>query len=93
MDNPIVKIILNDDREIFVELYPEVAPKSVENFLKLVEQKFYDGVIFHRIIANFMIQTGGYYVEDFTLFEKEEVESITGEFASNGFKNDLKHEL
>ena len=93
MDNPIVKIILNDDREIFVELYPEVAPKSVENFLKLVEQKFYDGVIFHRIIANFMIQTGGYYVEDFTLFEKEEVESITGEFASNDFKNDLKHEL
>lgn len=69
------------------ELYPEIAPKTVENFVKLVNEKFYDGLIFHRVIPGFMIQGGdpqgtgmggpGY--------------SIVGEFSSNGFPNDLKH--
>ena len=69
------------------ELYPEIAPTSVNNFVNLVQKGFYDGLIFHRVIAGFMIQGGdpegtgmggpGY--------------SIKGEFASNGFKNDLKH--
>ena len=89
--NPIVNIILTDGKEIKVELMPEYAPISVNNFLKLVDEKFYDGVVFHRIIANFMIQTGGYYIEDMTLNEKEEKETIKGEFASNGVENNLKH--
>ena len=88
-----VKIILSNNKEINLELYPEVAPLSVGNFLKLVDSKFYDGAIFHRIIENFMIQTGGYYVEGNTLLNKEEVPSIKGEFNSNGFNNPLKHEL
>ena len=69
------------------ELYPEKAPKTVENFVKLVEEGFYDGLIFHRVIPGFMIQGGcpqgsgtggpGY--------------TIDGEFSANGFDNDLKH--
>lgn len=89
--NPIVNIILTDGKEIKVELMPEYAPISVANFLKLVDEKFYDGVVFHRIIQNFMIQTGGYYIEDMTLNDKEEKETIKGEFASNGVENNLKH--
>lgn len=87
MANPIVTITMADDRKIVLELYPEVAPESVKNFVSLVSKGFYDGVGFHRIIPGFMIQGGdpegtgmggpGY--------------SIKGEFASNGFKNDLKH--
>ncbi len=70
------------------ELYPEIAPKTVDNFVKLVEEGFYDGLIFHRVIPGFMIQGGcpqgtgmggpGY--------------SIEGEFTANGFQNDLRHE-
>ena len=70
------------------ELYPEIAPKTVENFVKLVEDGFYNGLIFHRVIPGFMIQGGcpdgtgtggpGWMIE--------------GEFTSNGFQNDLKHE-
>lgn len=69
------------------ELYPEIAPKTVENFVSLIEKKFYDGTIFHRVIPGFMIQGGdpegtgmggpGYCIE--------------GEFSANGFENDLKH--
>ncbi|MDE7283125.1 MAG: peptidylprolyl isomerase, partial [Lachnospiraceae bacterium] len=72
---------------IKAELYPEIAPISVNNFISLIQQNFYDGLIFHRIIKNFMIQGGdpegtgmggpGY--------------SIRGEFAQNGYENDLKH--
>ena len=70
------------------ELYPEIAPKSVENFEKLANDGFYDGLIFHRVIPGFMIQggcpkgngTGG------------PGHTIPGEFAANGFQNDLKHE-
>ena len=93
MSNPMIKIILEDGREINAELYPEIAPLSVENFLKNVESNYYEGVIFHRVIDRFMIQTGGYYIENNTLHEKEEVTRIKGEFASNGVENNLKHKL
>lgn len=69
------------------ELYPEVAPITVENFVKLIENKFYDGLIFHRVIAGFMIQGGGY---DRNLRAKD-CPTIKGEFSSNGVKNDLLH--
>ena len=91
--NPIVTIVLKDGRKIDCELYPEIAPISVKNFLSLVEKKFYDGVIFHRVIDRFMIQTGGYYIENNTLIDKAECETIYGEFATNGFENNLKHKL
>ena len=86
MQNPIVTIQTTRGT-IKVELYPEVAPNTVNNFIYLVKQGFYDGTIFHRVIPGFMIQGGdpegtgmggpGY--------------GIKGEFAMNGFKNDLKH--
>ena len=82
-----IKITMASGKVMEAELYPEVAPKTVENFKKLIEEKFYDGLIFHRVISGFMIQGGcpqgtgmggpGY--------------SIEGEFTSNGFKNDLLH--
>ena len=88
MKNPIVKFVLQDGKTFEAELYPEIAPNTVNNFLSLVKNGFYDGVIFHRVIAGFMIQGGdpqgtgtggpGYH--------------IAGEFRANGFKNDLKHE-
>lgn len=94
MNEPIIIVItLKDDRQIKVELYPDVAPITVANFLKLVDQEFYDGVCFHRVIPGFMIQTGGYYLDEYTLNEKPEVESIKGEFSSNGVENDLLHTL
>ncbi|MBB6214656.1 peptidyl-prolyl cis-trans isomerase B (cyclophilin B) [Anaerosolibacter carboniphilus] len=87
MSNPIVTITMESGNEIKVELYPEVAPNTVNNFISLVKKGFYNGLIFHRVIPGFMIQGGcpqgagiggpGY--------------SIKGEFSSNGFKNDLKH--
>lgn len=93
IEQPKVRIVLEDGREINIELYPEKAPKTVENFLKLVDEKYYNGVAFHRIIENFMIQTGGYYVEEAKIREKEEVEPIIGEFSENGFAtNDILHE-
>ncbi|MBQ6370072.1 MAG: peptidylprolyl isomerase [Firmicutes bacterium] len=70
------------------ELYPEIAPITVENFIKLVEDGFYDGLIFHRVIPGFMIQGG---CPDGTGMGGPGW-SIQGEFASNGVKNDLKHE-
>lgn len=82
-----ILITMEDGDTMSAELYPEIAPKTVENFVKLVNEKFYDGLIFHRVIPGFMIQGGdpqgtgmgdpGY--------------SIVGEFSSNGFPNDLKH--
>ena len=87
MSNPIVTIEMENGDIIKAELYPEIAPNTVNNFISLVKNKFYDGVIFHRVIRGFMIQGGdpqgigiggpGY--------------SINGEFAMNGVKNDLKH--
>ncbi len=87
MSNPIVTIKMYDGGVIKAELYPEIAPNSVHNFISLVEKGFYNGLIFHRVIPGFMIQggcpkgngTGGPGYE------------IPGEFAANGFQNDLKH--
>lgn len=92
MNKVLIEIILLDGRTIKAELYPDVAPKTVENFIKLVKEKYYDGVIFHRVIDHFMIQTGGYYITENTLNDKE-TESIFGEFTANGFQNDLKHKI
>jgi len=88
MANPIVRITMDSGKTIRLELYPEIAPITVENFLDLVKKGFYNGLTFHRIIPGFMIQGGdpsgngtggpGY--------------KIKGEFRSNGVKNDLKHE-
>lgn len=70
---------------VIIELYPDVAPITVENFTTLIEEGFYDGLTFHRIMANFMIQ-GGMPDEN-----SREVETIYGEFALNGFENTLSH--
>ena len=88
MSNPIIKIEVRDYGTITAELYPDKAPKTVENFLSLIDRNFFDGLIFHRVISGFMIQGGG-YTEDGNY---KNAPSIKGEFASNGFKtNDLKH--
>jgi len=86
--NPIVSIEMESGSTIKVELYPDIAPNTVRNFISLVKKGFYDGLIFHRVIPGFMIQGGdpqgtgmggpGY--------------SIKGEFTSNGFNNTLKHD-
>ena len=87
MANPVVTITMENGDVIKAELYPEVAPNTVNNFISLVKKGYYDGLIFHRVIHGFMIQGGcpqgtgmggpGY--------------SIKGEFSQNGVKNDLKH--
>lgn len=73
--------------KIVVELYPEVAPITVANFKRLVSQKFYDGLIFHRIISGFMIQGGGYNTNKI----EKDCPAIKGEFSSNGVENNLLH--
>lgn len=85
--NPVVTITMENGDVMKAELYPDIAPVSVNNFISLIQKNYYDGLIFHRVIRGFMIQGGcpegtgmggpGY--------------SIKGEFASNGVKNDLKH--
>ena len=85
--NPMVTIEMNDGKKMVAELYPEVAPNTVNNFISLVKKGFYDGLIFHRVIPGFMIQGGdpegiGMGGPGYT---------IRGEFTGNGFKNDLKH--
>lgn len=85
--NPVVTIEMSTGEKITAELYPEIAPITVNNFISLIKQGFYDGLTFHRVIPGFMIQGGdpkgigiggpGY--------------SIKGEFTQNGFKNDLHH--
>ena len=72
---------------IKAELYPEIAPITVENFVNLIENRFFDGLIFHRVISGFMIQGGGSDAKGM----HHDAKSIKGEFASNGIKNDLKH--
>ena len=87
-----IRITLTNDKQIEAELYPEIAPESVENFVNLVNEKFYDGLIFHRVISGFMIQGGGFDESFYDgNFNAKEADTIKGEFASNGFKNDLKH--
>ena len=86
--NPIVTFEMENGDVFKAELYPEIAPNTVKNFISLVNHNFYDGVIFHRVIKGFMIQGGapegigiggpGY--------------AIKGEFAANGFENNLKHD-
>lgn len=85
--NPKVILQLANQKEIVLQLYPEVAPNSVNNFLSLVDAGFYDGLIFHRVIPHFMIQ-GGCPLKNGTGGPGY---GIAGEFGSNGFKNDLKH--
>ena len=85
--NPVVTITMANGDVMKAELYPEIAPNTVNNFISLIKKNFYDGLIFHRVISGFMLQGGdpegtgmggpGY--------------DIKGEFSSNGFKNDLKH--
>jgi len=87
MSNPIVTFTMKDGSVFKAELYPEIAPNTVNNFISLVSKGFYNGLIFHRVIRGFMIQGGcpdgtgmggpGYIIK--------------GEFSDNGFKNDLKH--
>ncbi len=86
-DNPIVTIEMDSGKIIKVELYPKVAPNSVNNFISLVKKGFYDGTIFHRIIPGFMIQGGD---PDGTGMGGPGY-SIAGEFSQNGFENNLKH--
>ena len=88
MNNPKIKIVVRDFGEMTAELYPDKAPKTVENFLGLVKSGFYSGLIFHRVISGFMIQGGGYN----EAFGETDAPAIKGEFAANGFpQNDLKH--
>ena len=87
-ENPVVTITMNNDEKIVIELEPTVAPNTVANFISLVNGGFYDGLIFHRVIPDFMIQGGdplgnGTGGPDY---------SIDGEFSSNGFDNNMKHE-
>ncbi|MCC9296167.1 peptidylprolyl isomerase [Clostridium sp. WLY-B-L2] len=87
MKNPVVTIEMENNKTIKMELYPNIAPNTVNNFISLINRSFYDDTIFHRVIPGFMIQGGdpegsgmggpGY--------------SIKGEFSSNNFKNNLKH--
>ena len=89
MSNTKVKISVRGFGDMIAELYPEKAPKTVENFLKLVGEGFYSGTIFHRVIRGFMIQGGGYT----EMFEDKDADAIVGEFRANGFpQNDIKHE-
>lgn len=85
--NPVVTITMENGNEIKLELYPEVAPTSVNNFISLVNKNYYDGLIFHRVINGFMIQGG---CPDGTGMGGPGY-SIKGEFAQNGFDNTLKH--
>ncbi|MBE6546559.1 MAG: peptidylprolyl isomerase [Ruminococcaceae bacterium] len=88
MNHPIIKIKVKNFGTMTAELYPEKAPLTVANFLKLCDEGFFDGLIFHRIIKGFMIQGGG-YTED---MDHKECDAIRGEFKANGFmQNDLKH--
>lgn len=85
--NPIVTITMEDGSVMKAELYPQLAPISVNNFISLINQKFYDGLIFHRVIKGFMIQGG---CPDGTGMGGPGY-SIKGEFSQNGVDNDLKH--
>lgn len=86
--NPIVTIEMENSNLIKIELYPSIAPETVQNFVTLVSQGFYDGLIFHRVIPGFMVQGGD---PDGTGMGGSK-QSIRGEFSANGFKNDLNHD-
>lgn len=82
-----IEIEMMNGDVIKAELYPDVAPITVENFVKLINENFFDGLIFHRVIRGFMIQGGGYDVNG----NHKDAESIKGEFTANGVTNNLKH--
>jgi len=88
MANPIATFEMENGGIIKAELYPEIAPNTVNNFISLIKKSFYDGVIFHRVISGFMLQGGD---PDGTGMGGPGY-SIKGEFSSNGFKNDLNHD-
>lgn len=86
---PVIEIVVKDFGTMTAELYPEMAPETVKNFVALAEKNFFDGLIFHRVIKNFMIQGGGYDPQ----FNQKNTPAIKGEFAANGYvMNTLKHE-
>ena len=85
--NPVVTFTMENGDVFKAELYPDIAPNTVNNFISLISGKFYDGLIFHRVIKGFMIQGGD---PDGTGMGGPDY-SIRGEFDSNGFKNDIKH--
>lgn len=87
MANPIVTIEMESGDVMKAELYPEIAPNTVNNFISLIKKGYYDGIIFHRVIAGFMIQGG----DPDGIGSGGPGYSIKGEFSHNGFKNDLKH--
>lgn len=87
MPNPIITITMQNGSVMKGELYPEIAPNTVNNFISLVKKGYYNGLIFHRVIPGFMIQGG---CPDGTGMGGPGY-SIKGEFTQNGFKNDLKH--
>ena len=88
MPNPIVTIEMEDGGVIRAELYPDIAPITVENFLSLAEKGFYDGLIFHRVISGFMIQGG----DPTGTGTGGSGHTIKGEFRANGVVNNIKHE-
>ncbi len=85
--NPEVTMIMDDEREMKIELYPEKAPNTVNNFIYLIKKGYYDDLIFHRVINGFMIQGG---CPDGTGIGDPGY-CIKGEFSTNGFENNLKH--
>ncbi len=87
MENINIRITMENGAQIEAELYPETAPITVENFVSLIKEKFFDGIIFHRVIKGFMIQGGDPTGTGMGGSEK----TIKGEFLSNGFVNELKH--
>ena len=87
MEKILFEIEMQDGNVMKGELYPEVAPITVENFVNLIKNNFFDGLIFHRVIPGFMIQGGGYDTD----MKEHPAASIKGEFASNGVTNNLKH--
>ena len=87
MSNPIITVTMQDGSVMKGELYPEIAPNTVNNFISLVKKGYYNGLIFHRVIPGFMIQGG---CPDGTGMGGPGY-CIKGEFSQNGFKNDLKH--
>lgn len=89
MSNPIVTIEMENGNKMKIELYPEIAPNTVNNFISLINKGFYNNVGFHRVIPGFMIQGGD---PDGTGMGGPDY-GIKGEFNANGFKNDLKHTL
>lgn len=87
MKNPIITIQMENGSEIKIELYPQIAPNTVRNFVNLAKDGFYDGIIFHRVIPGFMIQGGDPEGSGMGGSGK----NIFGEFSANGFNNNLKH--